>query len=415
MNKIFKSSLALVACASCVYASGYRIPEQSFASTAKSGANIANTNGADASYYNPANMAFMDDKSYLESAFTYINLPSIDYTDSQSSALNSSSKIEHFLAPAFHYVSPKITEDLRFGVSFTAPGGLAKRWDDVYARATAEKFALKILELSPSMSYAISEQLAIGLGVRMTYIEGEVKSDATRNIGTTAMRFYRELEGDSIDFGYNLALTYKPTNALTIATTYRSNVDLSLKGDATLIGGVANYIGDASITIPLPAVFDLAVSYDFGKTVVELVYERTFWSKYKALDFNYAQDLTANPLLANFDTPLTRDWSDVNCYRIGITHELTDELTLLAGFAYDESPTNSEHFGFELPDTNAKLYSLGASYKINQDMTLALGYLYDQKDSKSVNNRTATDTTAINGEFKNASAHLVTMSFMYEF
>lgn len=415
MNKIITTTVVSATLASCVFASGYRIPEQSFAATAKSAANIASTNGADSSYYNPANMAFLDDKSYLEFALTYINLPSIQYTDAQSSALNSQSEVEHFLAPSLHYVSPVVYDRLRFGLSLVAPGGLAKRWDDVYAKATAEKFALKILELSPSVSFKVSDEISFALGPRMTYIDGEVKSDVTRNVGGTNMRFSRELQGDSFDFGYNLALTYKPTKALTLAATYRSKVNLSVEGDATLVGGPTNYSGDASITIPLPAVLDMAVSYDFGRTTVEAVYERTYWSKYKALDFDYASDLTSNPYLAAFDTPTPRNWKDTNAYRLGVSHKATDKLTLYAGFAYDESPANSSHFGFELPDSNAKLYSLGISYEVYKDMTVGISYLYDDKKTRSVNNRTATDTTAINGTFEDASAHLVSTSFMYKF
>ncbi len=431
-KKILLSGVSLLVCASCVYASGYRIPEQSLAATAKSGANTASTNGADASYYNPANMSFLDNKSYLQLDLTYINLPTIKYKDAQNPLLNSSSTVEHFLAPTFHYVSPEIAEDLRFGVSLTAPGGLAKRWDDFYAKTTAEKFALKILELSPSLAYKVNDQLSFAFGPRMTYISGEVKSDGSPRIhpgepaSPTNPRIHlkRDLEGDSIDFGYNLAVTLKPSSALTLAATYRSKVDLTVEGDAELLGVVENiprnpldnYKGDASITIPLPAVLNLAVSYDFGKTIVEAVYERTFWSSYKELDFDYSRDLTENRLLANFDKPLPRDWSDVNAYRIGITHEATDKLTLMAGFAYDKSPAKKDlYFGFELPDSDARLYSLGASYAISKDMKVGLSYLYDQKEKRTVNIRTLEDITAINGTFKDASAHLVTLSFSYEF
>ncbi|PID48010.1 MAG: aromatic hydrocarbon degradation protein [Proteobacteria bacterium] len=420
MKKIVISSIALFACTSMLYASGYRIPEQSFASTAKSGANIAVTNGADAAYYNPANMAFLSDKSHMEFALTYINLPKIKYIDAQNPMLNSKSKVEHFLAPTFHYASPEVFENTRFGVAFVAPGGLAKRWDDFYAKATAEEFSLKILELNPSVSYQLSDNFALGLGARMTYIDGTVKSHLVRPINGQNMIFSRELTGDSIDFGYNLALTYKPIENLTISSTYRSKVDLTVKGDATLKGGLLQkpsvYDGGAGITIPLPASFDLALAYDFGKTKVELVYERTFWSSYKALDFFYDQDLTKNPLLAAFDNPKPRDWEDVNAYRIGITHSLTDKLDILAGFAYDETPaTHDEYLGFELPDSDAMLYSLGASYDINNDMSIAFSYLYDKKKKRVISNRTKQDPSAINGTFKDASAHLVNMSLEYRF
>ena len=51
--------LAVLVSAGTAQASGYRIPEQSVDATAKAGAHIASADGADSSYYNPANMAWM--------------------------------------------------------------------------------------------------------------------------------------------------------------------------------------------------------------------------------------------------------------------------------------------------------------------------------------------------------------------
>ena len=42
-------------------ASGYRIPEQSLNTTALSAAYVASTPAADASYYNPANMSWLEE------------------------------------------------------------------------------------------------------------------------------------------------------------------------------------------------------------------------------------------------------------------------------------------------------------------------------------------------------------------
>ncbi len=411
MKKIMSSSLAFLACATCLSASGYRIPEQSFASVAKAGANTASAFGADASYYNPANMSFMKDKSHLEFDLIYINLPKVKYADFDNPHLDSKSEVENFLAPALHYVSPKFADDFTFGLSLVAPGGLAKRWEDPYAKGTSEKFALEIFEINPNIAYKVNDNFSVALGARMTYIKGEVKSDGVHK----SMRFKRDLTGDSFDFGYNVALSYKPIKPWTLAATYRSNIDLTVKGDATLKGGPAKYKGSAGITVPLPAVLALATSYDFGKTVVELAYEKTFWSTYKDIDVSYDKDLTNNPLLADFDNPLPRNWEDVDCFRIGISHELTDKLTVMGGFAYDKSPIPDGYVGFELPGSDAKLYSLGASYKINKDMSVALGYLFDKKDKRVSKQRNVADPAGINGKFENASAHLVTASFMYEF
>lgn len=420
MNKMSKVAALVALSAVSLSASGWRIPEQSLNSTALSAAYVAGANGADASYYNPANMAFMEDGASLETALTYIRLPQIKYTDILNSApYNGDSKVENFIVPTFHYVSPK-QGNLRYGLSLVAPGGLSKRWDEAFSQATAEEFTLTILELNPTVSYMVNDKFAFGFGLRGVYTDGVVKSDAT---GLHPAYPTRDLTGDSIDFGYNLALTYKATDKLTLASTYRSKVDLTVEGHAELSAGAGagaiTYSGDASVTIPLPASLTLAVAYDFDKTKVEFVYERTYWSAYKELDFDYETDLTAviayGGAFDNFENAKDKNWKDANAYRIGVTHQYNDKLKLMAGFAYDEAGAPKETIGFELPDSDAKLYSVGFEYKLDEKMSIGLAYLYDQKESISVTNRSVIDTTAPYGTFEDASAHLVTASFKYKF
>ncbi len=106
-----------------------------------------------------------------------------------------------------------------------------------------------------------------------------------------------------------------------------------------------------------------------------------------------------------------KDWNDADAFRIGVTWGVTDSLTLMGGFAYDQTPVPSENIGFELPDSDAWIYSLGAQYKVNEKLDVGLGVLYDYKES-----RTAVTTNGyINGEFKNAAALLVTAGINYKF
>lgn len=410
MRTSVKITLLSTICASMLCASGYRIPEQSFASVAKSAANVANTNGADASYFNPANMAFMDNGSQFEMALNYIGLTSVKYIEASlppQLGLNSKSQKEHFLIPAFHYVSPIVKDNWRFGLSIVAPGGLSKRWNDPYGKAFSQEFSLQVVELNPTASYLVVDNFAVGLGLRGLYVSGVVKSDNSKGAN-------RDLEGDALVFGYNLALSYRPIENLTLATTYRSKVDLAVDGTATLANGF--YKGGATVSIPLPAVFSLAAAYKFGKTTLEAVYERTYWSSYKELDFNYDKDLTKTPL-APFDTPIAKNWKDTNTYRIGVTHELNDKFTLLGGFAIDKNPIPDKTLGFELPDSDGMIYSAGLSYKMSEKMTLGLGYLYSKKDKRSVNNRLdpKNPATGLHGKFENSAAHFVSTSLVYEF
>jgi len=412
MKKIAKITALLGLSVVTLNASGYRIPEQSLNSTALSAAYVANANGADASYYNPANMVWNEDGAQMEIDFTYIGLSKIKYTDTLNSApYNGDSKAESFYVPTFHYVSPAVN-NFRFGLSFVAPGGLSKRWDEAYSKASAEEFTLKILELNPTMAYQVNDKFSVGFGLRGVYTDGIVKSDAN-GVGTNLTR---DLTGDSIDFGYNLALSYKPMENLTLATTYRSKVDLTVEGNAKLVSPTtATYNGKASVTVPLPATLALSAAYTINKTTIEFVYDRTYWSSYKNLDFNYDGTITDPVLLAKFDASIPKNWKDVNAYRIGVTHQYNDKLKLMAGFSIDENPVPDNTLGFELPDSDAKLYSVGFDYKLNDKITLGLSYLYDQKETRSVTNRSLSNTTAPNGTFTDASAHLVTASFKYKF
>jgi len=400
MTHSLRIATTLSLCAASLLASGYRIPEQSLNSVSLSAAYVASANGADASYYNPANMAFMAQGAYSEVALTYINLPQVNYdaaATTPSGNADGDSKEENFLMPNLHYVSPSVG-NWRYGLSITAPAGLSKRWDDAYQMRTAEEFTLKVIEINPTVSYKVNDQFALGFGLRGVYTEGEVSA-------VRSPYYSQELTGDSIDFGYNLALSYKPIQDVTFAATYRSKVDLTVKGDATGYYLTYPFSTNASVEIPLPASLALATAYTYAKTTVEFVFERTYWSSYKELDFDYG-DSVANTV---FGTAKLKNWKDANAYRIGVTHQCTDNLKMMLGFAIDKSPTPDSTLGFELPDSDAKLYSIGFEYKVNEKTSVGLAYLYDDKEERTVSNGT------VNGTFTDSSAHLLTASLKYKF
>ncbi len=422
-KKIALLALTGVFTAGSALASGWRIPEQSVNSTALSAAYVANANGADAAYFNPANMSFEEDKEnwQLEVDAMYIQLTSIEYTDSRTTTMSGDSNTENFLLPLFHLVSPEFS-NMRFGLSFTVPGGLSKRWDDSYQEATAGEFSLEVLELNPTLSYKLHDKVSVAGGVRVVYSSGRVSSDTAgayiTNPALAGVTFLsRELEGDSIDEGYNLALTVKPMDALTTSVTWRSRVDLTLESDSLTLRSTGLmpaltdqlYTGDASVTVPLPEVLTLAAAYTIKDTTIEIGWDRTFWSDYKQLDFDYDASIALTPILQGvFDPPQARDYNDADCFRLGVTHKmLENRLTLMAGFAIDETPVPDHSLGFELPDSDAKIYSIGCKYKLNDQYEIGMAYLYDDKEERELD--LGDNTGNIVGEFSNAAAHMVTI------
>jgi long-chain fatty acid transport protein len=265
-------------------AAGYKVPETSSNSTALSAAYVANAHGPDASYYNPARMALNDGGAQLSGDLTLVHLPRINFDGTQTVptpggpvTLNASdsSQVENILIPTFHYVSPFVG-DARFGLSIVSPGGLSKRWEGYGARS-AEEFSLRTVEINPTVGYRLSDRLAIGGGLRMLYSDGVVKS---RVPGTAPTSIFRDLEGDSIDFGYNLAVHYAPSDMVSFAVTYRSRIDMTIEGDARLgFGTTTLYDGGTSVEVPLPAALAVAGAVALNpSTTFEVVFERTYWS-----------------------------------------------------------------------------------------------------------------------------------------
>ena len=387
----------VVACS--LYAGGYKIPEVSTNGAALSAANVACSHGADAAYYNPANMIFMEDENSIEVDTMYIGLDPVKFKGSGNMAgVDISAESESFIVPSLNFVSAKLGK-ARVGLSVSVPGGLTKRWKSAPAVRSAEEFSLEVLEINPTVAVPLSDKLAIAVGLRMVHSAGIVKSSYVVS---------RDMEGENWDFGYNLALSYKPTKSLSMALTYRSKISLDEAGTAKLYSGNnLTYDGGATVSVPLPALLNVALAYTFPtKTTVEFVYERNFWSSYDSLDFNYAGNV--GNLSDVFDAPITKDWKDVSAYRVGITQEL-DKLTLMAGVVIDESPVPDTTLSFELPDSDSVSVSLGGRYQVTDSINLGMSALYSMRETRTVSN------DKITGEFSNANVLIISAGLGYKF
>ena len=400
-----KLTLLSLAVASSLYAGGYKIPETSVNGAALSAANVAHSQNADAAYFNPANMSFMSDRNALEADLMIINLEATNFKGSMSpsnaTTVDIDAQAETFFIPSLNYVSPKFG-DYRFGLSVSVPGGLTKKWTKSPAVDKAKEFTLQVIEINPTVSYMITESLSVAAGFRIIQSEGIVKSTSVVS---------RDMSGSSFDYGYNLALAYKPTNSLELALTYRSNVDLTQEGTAKLYdtssSTVAAYDGGATVSVPLPALLNVALAYTFqSDTTVELVYERNFWSSYKTLDFGYAGPI--GNLKPYFDDPIAKEWKDTSVYRIGVTQEL-DALTLMAGAVLDESPVPDTTLSYELPDSNSLSMSFGLRYDVSKDLNVGFAMLYSMRDDRTVLN------DDIKGTFSNSNVLVTSIGIGYKF
>ena len=397
-------------------AGAYKIPEQSLNGMALGAAYIAHTTDADTAYYNPANMSFLDPEvRYFETGVTLAHLPSNTYEGVQAGLAavpipaSAESETENIPIPYMHYVAPAMGK-WRYGVSMVAPAGLTKRWKSPVQKLFAEEFTLKNVELNPVLSYKVSDTLSVGGGVRVVYSEGKVYGDGA----LVGVPIKREMEGDTVEFGYNLAVAWHPTKDVAVGVTYRSKIDLDEEGKANLyLNGIGRQF-DASVSVPIPAAFNIGISKTWNdKLTLEFVYERTFWSAYKTLDFEYGSPIQPH-LVEPFGNPKEKLWEDTNTFRLGLTYQYSDKLTLMAGYSYDETPVPENHISYELPDSDAHIFSAGFKYQQTENLSWGAAVLYDKKTSRKVNSAVEYGTGLV-GEFSDGGAVLITAGLSYKF
>lgn len=212
------------------FGNGFKIQEQSLNATALSSAYIAGARGADASYYNPANMGFENDwgenKSEFELATSLIKIPgfnfdvattnqglysktTMDYSNviqgifdfcgsgigqvlcggigiDDLADLNKPVILEHsvpdsqivtgstgdtnFVLPKMFYKS-RTNHGITFGGSFVASSGLAMQWAGKGGEFLQDVFIMMI-EASPSISWTINNRFSVGFGYRVMYAMG---------------------------------------------------------------------------------------------------------------------------------------------------------------------------------------------------------------------------------------------------
>lgn len=256
-----------------VEANGFKIQEQSLNATALSSAYVAGARGADASYYNPANMGFGndwgEDKNEFEFSFSVINIPGFNFqvpttnqglssitymeydgivgtlkptmealginlipgkivlqhTEADTAMVSGSTGDTNFMLPKFFYKS-KNYNGFTFGASFIAPSGLAMKWNGLGGEFLQDVFIF-LVEFAPSVSYTYRDRISIGFAPRILYGMGKFNNVVYVPLGTAQEQNQNPTDGklpENTMYPYvperdsNGDIVYDPTTKLPVFT-----------------------------------------------------------------------------------------------------------------------------------------------------------------------------------------------------
>lgn len=283
--------------------------------------------------------------------------------------------------PGLYYIHP-IDDKLAVGLSFNSYYGLSTDYGDNYTASNfAEETSITTYYLTPTISYKPVENLTLGLGVHYIYGEGEIKNSSNPAVlqatgGTIPLgTTLLDLEGDGDAFGYQVGLQWDVTEATRIGLRYQSRVNLDLEGDMIKYGSPEV---SGTLTINLPEVYELGLVHEYSdKLSLMAGLQKTGWHTFK--------DLTVKVDGAGSDKLKEEDWEDAWRYSIGAEYVVMPKLTLRAGFGHDESPVKDNMRTLSIPDADRNWFSFGGSYGLDDMGSIDVAVLYITGSAVDVN------------------------------
>jgi long-chain fatty acid transport protein len=283
------------------------------------------------------------------------------------------------------------------GMAFFVPYKLQSRWDvykppDEYGNTVPyPKFDhetnILIWDLHPTVAKDFMEgKLSLGAGLSIQRANFEL-----RRVVLTPTIFPRPYEYFPVDWflktngwgvGLNIGILYKASPKLQFGFSYRSPVDIKLKGNLDLEmyypmakpyyeGGTYKYSdGDFETTLPLPGDLGVGVAFKpLERITLTFDVNSTNWSR---LDKSETKDLFLTMDTSGYYYPnvkkseLPFDWDNVTRVSLGGEYLFGENLFIRGGYFFEKSPIPNSTFTMLFPDVGDKnCFNLGLSYRLN--------------------------------------------------
>jgi len=377
-------------------------------------------------FYNPAAMTELD-RAQMTAGFTYINgvgeftgnaknVGGSDITGADDSDIFSDggNYLGESFIPFFYYARP-INEKFSVGLGVYVPFGTNTNYeDDFVGGGFADETSLASIEIAPTFAYKVNDQLSIGGGIDIVYMEGLLSKfvdtvpysaalaagyAATENGGgdgnalvvsegfingenspvidsaNEGFENHYEVKGDDWSYGWNLGAYYKLSDSTTLGLTYRSEIEFTLEGDSKFDGADVFYVYSeaADAKVPVGALLGTAqtsIAPQASEVPLTTPASATFSIAHQATD----------ELLLQAGTTWT-GWSSFQSFDVIATEDTTG---LADGVAHisDISELNGLENGYigHIDERWVDVWAiaLGGTYQLNDKLALRAGYAYDQ-------------------------------------
>ncbi|HJU27273.1 MAG TPA: outer membrane protein transport protein [Rhodanobacteraceae bacterium] len=334
--------------------------------------------------------------------------------------------------PALYFSAP-INDAWRIGLAFNAPFGLKTEYDNGWmGRYQALKSKVTSLDATGSISWEVNPQVALGLSIiaQKTTVDlsnavdfgaiiagQQIAAGLPPSVLPQSADGTARVRGDDWSYGWAVGAEFKPTEQDRIGLSYRAKIDHTIDGNATFD---LSPIAQAAFA-GLPIFQDTEASGDFATpAIANLSYWHTGsgqvswgaslgwtgWSSFEQLAVSYA-----NPNQP--PTVEAENWRDTLFGSLGLDYKVSDQLTLRAGVAVDQTPTRDETRTPRIPDGTRRWLAVGLGYSPSPAVEFNIGYAHLFVDDGDVDDTSVTGDHLV-GSFDN-SGNLLGVSGTFHF
>ncbi|MEK6451565.1 MULTISPECIES: OmpP1/FadL family transporter [Myroides] len=369
-------SLSLVTLVSySAFAGGYRVAMQGNKQLAMGHTGVAVVGGAETMFFNPAASVYLEDKFNFSAGASVL----VADTKFQNKTYGWENKTRNTGTPFYAYGSYKATDWLTVGLAVYSPYGSAVDWDqDWQGSHLVNNIDLKAIYFQPTIAVKVSKHFSFGGGP--IFVNGGVTFN--RNVS----RSMTDEQGNRTDvtveakgvtaWGWTAGYMVNVDDHLRFGLNYRSKVIMKANDgkanfhDVPAFGQSLFKDGKIKAQMPLPAELTVGASYEWNKWLFAFDYNRTFWKLYDSLVIDFVD----NPAVGK--SVNARNYKDSNTYRFGVQYTANEQLSLRAGWYFDQSPVQQGYFAPETPRNDSRAYTGGLTYKFKNGIGVDLVFSY---------------------------------------
>lgn len=357
------------------YAGGYRVSMQGNKQLAMGHTGVAViNNGAESLFFNPAASVYSENKFDLSAGMNYL----VADTKFQNKTYNWENETRNPGTPFYVYASYKATDWLNVGLAVYSPYGSAVEWDrDWEGSHLVNSIDLKAIYFQPTIAVKVSKHFSFGGGP--IFVNGGVTFDKNLSrsmVNEEGQRTSVKIKAKNVTaWGWTAGYLVSVDDHLRLGLNYRSEIVMKENSGTAHFNNIPAFgasmfkDGEIKAEMPLPAELTTGLSYEYGKWLFAFDYNRVFWNAYKALTIEFVD----SPLGASVNP---RNYKDSSTYRLGVQYKATDQLSLRAGWYYDESPVQAGYFAPETPRNDSRAYTGGLTYKFKNGIGVDLVFSY---------------------------------------